>query len=131
GERKLVTVMFADLSGYTAMAEKMDPERARGLHNQRVEELAPIVEKHGGTIDKFVGDEIMAPFGAPVAHENDAERACAASLEMMSALVEFNGREAVDLGLHFGINTGQVVAGEVGTAQRHDYSVMGHAVNLA
>jgi class 3 adenylate cyclase len=131
GERKLVTVMFADLSGYTAMAEKMDPERAHDLLNQCFEELVPIVEKHGGTIDKFVGDEIMALFGAPVAHENDAERACAASLEMMSALAEFNRREAVDLGLHFGINTGHVVAGEVGTAQRHDYSVMGHAVNLA
>lgn len=131
GERKLITVMFADISGYTALAEKIDPERARDLLNDCFEHLVPVVEKYGGTIDKFVGDEILALFGAPVAHENDAERACAAALEMMAALADFNQRKKADLGLHFGINTGHVVAGDVGTSYRHDYSVMGHAVNLA
>jgi class 3 adenylate cyclase/tetratricopeptide (TPR) repeat protein len=131
GERKLITVMFADISGYTALAEKIDPERARDLLNDCFEHLVPMVEKYGGTIDKFVGDEIVALFGAPVAHENDAERACAAALEMMAALADFNQRKKADLGLHFGINTGHVVAGDVGTSYRHDYSVTGHAVNLA
>ena len=131
GERKLITVMFADISGYTALAETIDPERARDLLNDCFEHLVPMVEKYGGTIDKFVGDEIVALFGAPVAHENDAERACAAALEMMAALADFNQRKKADLGLHFGINTGHVVAGDVGTSYRHDYSVMGHAVNLA
>ena len=131
GERKLITVMFADISGYTALADTIDPERARDLLNDCFEHLVPMVEKYGGTIDKFVGDEIVALFGAPVAHENDAERACAAALEMMAALADFNQRKKADLGLHFGINTGHVVAGDVGTSYRHDYSVMGHAVNLA
>ena len=131
GERKLVTIMFADVSGYTAMAEKLDPERARDLLNGYFEHSVPIVKKFGGTIDKFVGDEIVALFGAPVAHENDAERACAAALEMMAALADFNETHKTDLGLHFGINTGHVVAGDVGTREHHDYSVMGHAVNLA
>jgi class 3 adenylate cyclase len=131
GERKLVTVMFADISGYTALTEKIDPEHARDLLNACFEQLVPIVERYGGTIDKFVGDEIMALFGAPVEHENDAERACAAALGMMEEISAFNRAHNTDLGLHFGINTGRVVAGEVGTSQRHDYSVMGHAVNLA
>ena len=131
GERKLVTVMFADVSGYTALAENLDPERARDLLNACFETLVPIVQKYGGTIDKFVGDEIVALFGAPIAHENDAERACRAALEMMQAIGEFNREHDADLGLHFGINTGRVVAGGVGTRERQDYSVMGHAVNLA
>ena len=108
GERKLITVMFADISGYTALAETIDPERARDLLNDCFEHLVPMVEKYGGTIDKFVGDEIVALFGAPVAHENDAERACAAALEMMAALADFNQRKKADLALHFGINTGHV-----------------------
>ena len=131
GERKLITVMFADISSYTALAEKIDPERARDLLNDCFEHLVPMVEKYGGTIDKFVGDQIVALFGAPVAHENDAERACAAALEMMAALADFNQSKKADLGLHFGINTGHVVAGDVGASYRHDYSVTGHAVNLA
>ncbi len=113
------------------MAEKLDPERARDLLNSCFEHLVPIVEKYEGTNDKFVGDEIVALFGAPVAHENDAERACRAALEMMSAITLFNSTNNADLGLHFGINTGRVVAGGVGTRARQDYSVMGYAVNMA
>jgi len=131
GERKLVTIMFCDVSGYTAMAEKLDPERARDLLNACFEHLVLVVQKYGGTIDKFVGDEIMALFGAPIAHEDDAEHACRAALEMMSEITAFNRANGGDLGLHFGMNTGHVVAGGVGTAERQDYSVMGHAVNLA
>ena len=131
GERKLVTVMFADISGFTAMAETMDPEAVRDLMNGCFERLVPIVEKYGGTVDKFIGDEIMALFGAPVAHENDPERALRAALEMMEALEAFNVERSTDLGVHFGINTGLVIAGGIGTRERQEYSVMGDAVNLA
>jgi ABC-type oligopeptide transport system substrate-binding subunit/class 3 adenylate cyclase len=146
GERKLVTIMFADISGFTALAETMDPEAVRDLMNACFERLVPVIEKYEGTVDKFIGDEIMALFGAPVAHENDPERALRAALDMMEALAEFNAERGTGgptelaegstelaevLGLHFGINTGLVIAGGLGTRQRQAYSVMGDAVNLA
>ena len=71
GERKLVTIMFADISGFTALSEKMDPESVRDLMNACFEWLVPVIEKYEGTVDKFIGDEIMGLFGAPMAHEND------------------------------------------------------------
>lgn len=131
GEFKRVTVMFADISGFTALAEQGNPEQVRALMNACFEVLVPIVEKYQGTIDKFVGDAILALFGAPIAHENDPEQALHAALEMQHALAEFNARKGTDLGLHFGINTGLVVAGGIGSSGRQDYSVMGDAVNLA
>ncbi len=130
-ERKLVTVMFADISGFTGLTETMDPEVVRDLINACFEQLVPIIEKYGGTVDKFIGDEIMALFGAPIAHEDDPERALHAAIEMMDALSEFNVEQSTDLGLHFGINTGLVIAGALGTRERRGYSVMGDAVNLA
>lgn len=130
-ERKIVTIVFADVSGFTAMSEKMDPEEVRGVMNACFESLVPVVRKYEGTIDKFIGDEIMALFGAPVAHENDAERALRAALEMMQAIASFNREHATELGLHIGINTGPVIAGQIGAQARRDYSVMGDAVNLA
>jgi ABC-type oligopeptide transport system substrate-binding subunit/class 3 adenylate cyclase len=131
GERKLVTIMFADISGFTALAETMDPEAVRDLMNACFEQLVPVVERYEGTVDKFIGDEIMALFGAPVVHENDPERALRAALEMVDALAEFNAEHSTELGLHFGINTGLVIAGGLGTRERQEYSVMGDAVNLA
>lgn len=130
-ERKLVTVMFADISGFTALSEKMDPETVHDLMNGCFAKLVPIIAKYEGTVDKFIGDEIMALFGAPTTHENDPERAVASALEMMSAIGEFNRERGLDLGMHFGINTGLVIAGSVGSTERLDYSVMGDAVNLA
>jgi class 3 adenylate cyclase/tetratricopeptide (TPR) repeat protein len=131
GERRLVTIMFADISGFTALAETMDPEAVRDIINGCFERLVPIVERYEGTVDKFIGDEIMALFGAPVAHENDPERALRAALDMMDALAVFNADQGIDLGIHFGINTGLVIAGGIGTGERQEYSVMGDAVNLA
>lgn len=131
GERKLVTVMFADISGFTALSERTDPEQVRALVNACFSWLVPIIEKFGGVVEKFIGDEIMAMFGAPVAHENDAERALMASLEMMDALVEFNEKHTTSLGMHFGINTGIVVAGGLGSDGRQQYGVMGDTVNVA
>ncbi len=130
-ERKLVTIVFADVSGFTALSEKLDPEKVRELINACFDWLVPVVQKYDGTIDKFIGDEIMALFGAPVAHEDDAERALRAALDMMDAIIAFNHANGTALGLHLGINTGLVVAGQIGGHDRRDYSVMGGAVNLA
>jgi class 3 adenylate cyclase/predicted ATPase len=131
GERRQVTVLFADFSGFTALAETLDPEDVRQLMNACFARLVPLVEVYGGTIDKFIGDEIMALFGAPIAYDNDAERAVRTALAMMDALATFNAEQGTALGLHCGLNTGLVIAGGIGTPARQDYSVMGDAVNLA
>ena len=122
--------MFADLAGFTALSEELDPGH-RNLLNTCFNCLVPVIEKYGGTVDKFIGDEIMALFGAPTAHENDAERALHAALEMMDALAAFNVRHATNLALHIGLNTGLVVTGGLGSDGRQEYSVMGDTVNLA
>ena len=131
GERRLVTVLFADIPGFTSLAERMDPERLRDLMNACFDHLVPCVEEYGGTVDKFMGDAVMALFGAPVAHDNDAERAIRAALDMRRALSSFTSGAGVDLSLHIGINTGLVLAGSVGGGNRTDYLVMGDAVNVA
>lgn len=131
GERRIVTVMFADVSGFTALSEKMDPETVREIMNGCFEILVPIIDKFEGTVDKFIGDEIMALFGAPTTHENDPERALFTALEMTAALDKFNRERHVGLGLHFGINTGPVIAGGIGAGSKEGYSVMGDAVNVA
>ncbi|MEM7342917.1 MAG: adenylate/guanylate cyclase domain-containing protein, partial [Chloroflexota bacterium] len=129
GERKQVTVMFADISGFTAMSEKLDPEEVRSLINDCFERLGAVIDRYDGHIDKFIGDEIMALFGAPIAHENDPERALRSALDMMQTLEAFNvehsDRIPKPLALHFGINSGLVIAGGIGTRERQDYSVMG------
>ncbi len=131
GERRVVTILFADLTGFTALSETMDPEALRNLMNGCFDHLVPIVEKYEGVVDKFIGDEIMALFGAPIAHEDDPARALHAALEMMEALQDFNAQQGSDLGLHIGINTGLVVTGGMGSQGRQQYSVLGDAVNLA
>ncbi len=130
-ERRVVTILFADLAGFTHLSEQADPEEARSLLNACFDRLAPVIEQFGGTIDKFVGDEIMALFGAPAAHEDDAERALHTALEMMAALAAFNAENHTALGLHVGINTGLVVAGGIGSQGRQAYSVIGDAANVA
>jgi class 3 adenylate cyclase len=130
-ERKLVTILFADISGFTAMAETMDPEEVRDMLNDCFEKLVPVIEKFEGTVEKFIGDEIMAMFGAPVMHENDAERALQTALEMQTVLADYNAESGMKLDLHFGINTGLVIAGGVGARGRKEYAVTGDAVNLA
>jgi class 3 adenylate cyclase len=113
-ERKLVTIVFADIAGFTALSETKDAEEVRALMNACFDRLVPVITKYDGTIDKFIGDEIMALFGAPLAHEDDAERALRASLEMMAAIAAFNRTHGTNLDLHIGINTGPVVAGKIG-----------------
>jgi adenylate cyclase len=134
-ERRLVTVMFADMSGFTAMSEKLDPEEVQDLMNNFFQALAGCVHRYGGTVDKFLGDGIMALFGAPFAHEDDPERAVASALEMRESLRALNDRFAIRLPravtIHIGINTGVVIAGRVGDQNRSDYTVLGDPVNVA
>ena len=134
-ERRLVTILFADVSGFTAMSEKLDPEVVTTVLNDCFKGLISIVYKYEGVIDKFIGDEIMAIFGAPIAHENDAERAVRCAMEMQEYIARFNALSPValpvPLGMHIGLNTGIVVAGNVGSDLRMNYSVIGDTVNLA
>src|SRR5437762_10866046 len=130
-ERKIVTVLFIDVSGFTALSEELDPEEVRGLINTCFESLVPVVQKYEGTIDKFIGDEIMALFGAPIGHEDDPERALRAALEIMKVIAEVNRAHGTELEIHIGINSGAVIAGQIGAKNRRDYSVIGDAVNLA
>lgn len=130
-ERKLVTILFADISGFTAMSEELDPEQVKNLLNNCFDVLVPVIEKHGGYIDKFIGDEIMALFGAPIATEKAISSSLMASLEMMDALAKFNERNSIKLGMHIGINSGLVVTGGLGAKGNLFYTVIGDAVNLA
>jgi class 3 adenylate cyclase len=123
-ERKLATVLFADLVGSTALAGDQDPERVRALLDRFYDAMAAEVERAGGTVEKFVGDAVMAAFGAPAAHEDDAERALHAALGMQRRMAElFGGR----LALRIGVNTGDVV---VGRPREGSSFVTGDAVNV-
>jgi class 3 adenylate cyclase len=134
-ERRLVTVLFADVTGFTALSEKMDPEDLSSILNECFAGLISIVLRYEGTIDKFIGDGIMAIFGAPLAHENDPERAARCALDMVADIERFNAHRSNDLsgplGLHIGLHSGMVIAGNVGSDLRMDYSVIGDTVNLA
>src|SRR5262245_11386848 len=130
-ERRQATVLFADLSGYTAAAERMDPEAVKALVDRTLRRLGEDVERFGGSIDKFIGDNVMGVFGAPVAHEDDPERAVRAGLAMQEAMQEVNRQSQEQYGVEFslrvGINSGEVMAGAVGDR----YTVMGDVVNVA
>src|SRR5688500_2146515 len=130
-ERRQVTVLFADLSGYTAVSERMDPESVKSLVEGALRRLGEEVTRYGGTVDKYIGDNVMAIFGAPVAHEDDEERAVRAALGMQDAMeeinVELSARHGANFQLRVGINTGEVLAGAVGDG----YTVIGDTVNVA
>lgn len=135
GDRRIVTVLFTDVSGFTSMSEKLDPEEVTEIVNQFFSVLTEPIYKFGGVVDKYIGDAIMALFGAPIAHEDDAERAVWAAYEMQIAAKRFaeqlEVRTGITLKVRIGINTGLVVAGAVGGAHKQDYTVMGDTVNLA
>jgi class 3 adenylate cyclase/tetratricopeptide (TPR) repeat protein len=130
-ERRQATIVFADLSGYTAVAESMDPETVKALVGRCLHRLSEEVDRRGGQIDKFIGDNVMAIFGAPVTHEDDAERAVRAALAMQDAMGEINegllGSHEVSFALRVGVNSGEVAAGAMGEG----YTVMGDTVNVA
>jgi class 3 adenylate cyclase len=117
--RKTVTVVFCDITGSTALGESVDPEALRALLGRYFERMRSILEKHGGLVEKFIGDAVMAVFGVPVLHEDDAVRALRAAAEMQAALPELGVQARI------GVNTGEVVAGTAGTL------VTGDAVNVA
>src|ERR1700749_561212 len=116
-QRKTVTVLFCDVAGSTALGESTDPEALRELLARYFERMKAIVESHGGTVEKFIGDAVMAVFGVPVAHEDDALRACRAAVEMRDALPQLGVEGRI------GVNTGEVLTG---TEER-----VGDAVNVA
>ena len=130
-ERRKATVLFADLSGFTAVAERMDPEAVKSFTDRAVLRLGQEVVRYGGTVDKYIGDNVMAVFGAPVAHEDDPERAVRAGLAMQGAMDEINkeieAAAGVTFSLRVGVNSGEVLAGQVGDG----YTVIGDSVNVA
>jgi len=134
-DRRLVTVLFADLAGFTALSERLDPEEIRGFQNDLFEELSSAIQHYEGFVEKFVGDAVMAVFGAPVAHEDDPQRALRAALEMHQRITALDERWARRLGrslaLHIGVNTGPVVAGTLGSLSGGAYAVTGDTVNTA
>ncbi len=135
GERKKVTILFADLQGFTAMSEELDQEEVVNILNAYFSIATPIVFHHDGTLDKLMGDGIMAFFGAPITHENDALRAVETAVELKLALRAFNTAKQhehwPDLDVSIGINTGEVVAGYIGSQEHLNYTVIGDAVNTA
>ncbi|HJU87119.1 MAG TPA: adenylate/guanylate cyclase domain-containing protein, partial [Gemmatimonadota bacterium] len=131
GDRREVVVLFADLSGFTAMSEKMDPESVTILMNRLLRSLADAVYEYEGYVDKFIGDAIMALFGAPLAHEDDPERAVLAALAMQEVVARHNETSDIPLALRVGINVGEVVAAHLGAGGRMQYTVLGDTVNVA
>lgn len=131
GERRQVTILFGDLSGFTAMSETLDPEQVVEVVNQYFDTMVEIASRYGGHIDKFMGDALMVLFGAPVAHEDDPLRACLAAIEMLEAMEKFSAERKMDLAMSIGLNTGEVVALNVGSKERMEYTVIGDGVNLA
>ncbi len=135
GENRDVTVLFADIRGFTSLTTGMEPQRVIGLLNECMERLSAAVEQEGGVVDKYVGDEIMAVFGAPVAQEDHATRGALSAVRMRRAIEELNAVRAARgesaLGLGVGINSGPVVAGNMGSRARLNYTVLGETVNLA
>jgi class 3 adenylate cyclase len=131
GERRRVTALFADVSGFTAMSEKLDPEEANIIMKETMAELTTIIRKHDGYVEKFIGDAICAIFGAPISHEDEPQRAALAALEMHAALDARAARrpDLSPLLMHIGINTGLVIAGTVGDGTQ--FGVMGDTVNTA
>ncbi|MEO6651522.1 MAG: adenylate/guanylate cyclase domain-containing protein [Ilumatobacteraceae bacterium] len=127
--RRVVTVMFADLVGFTALSEHRDPEQVKRLVEEVFAQLVADIQSHGGVIDKLLGDAIVALFGAPVAHEDDADRAVRAGLSMQHTLRTFRATHPADaVRMRVGINTGEVLAGPVAGTE---YTAMGDVVNTA
>jgi len=135
GENQTVTILFSDIRGFTRMSEHMEPHAVVELLNEYFSEMTDLIFDSGGTLDKYLGDGIMAVYGAPLPKPDDALRATKTAMEMQRALVALNrdwesrGQQPLRMGV--GVNTGPVTAGNIGSAKRMDYTVIGDAVNLA
>ncbi|MEE9191227.1 MAG: adenylate/guanylate cyclase domain-containing protein [Candidatus Aerophobetes bacterium] len=135
GERKLVTVLFADVANYTAMAEKLDPEEVHQIMDGCFNILMDEIHRCEGTVNQFTGDGVMALFGAPVAHEDHAQRACHAALSIQKAMTRYSDKlkreRKIDFKMRIGLNSGPVVVGAIGDDLRMDYTAVGDTTNLA
>jgi len=135
GERKNLTVLFSDIRGFTSLSERLNPEETVGILNEYLSSMTEIVFKYNGTLDKFIGDAIMAFWGAPIPQEDHAEKAVFCAIEMIEKLAQLQeqwkqqNKPIIDIGI--GINTGEMVVGNMGSSQRMDYTVIGDNVNLA
>jgi adenylate cyclase len=135
GEERVVTVLFCDLRNFTGQSERLTPQAVLSLLNRYLDRMSTLIEARGGVIDKYIGDAIMALFGAPVASPRAADQAVATAREMVAALAQLNrdleaeGQPTLAFGI--GINTARVVAGNVGSKTRLNYTVIGDGVNLA
>jgi adenylate cyclase len=132
-EVREVSVLFADISGFTSMSEKMSPSAVALVLNDYLSRMTEVIFKYEGTLDKYIGDAIMAVFGAPLDMPDHAERAVRAALEMQERLAEWNAErsEGPRFRVRIGINSGKVVAGEIGSVNKKEYTVLGDAVNTA
>ncbi len=135
GERKLVTVLFADVANYTSVAERLDPEEVHQIMDGCFRILMAEIHRYEGTINQFTGDGVMALFGAPVAHEDHAQRACLAALSIQKTIEGYgdkiSGQHGADFNLRIGLNSGPVIVGTIGDDLRMDYTAMGDTTNLA
>jgi adenylate cyclase len=135
GVNQEVTVMFADIRGFTTMSETMEPSRVVEILNEYFTRVTDVIFDNGGTLDKYIGDAVMAVFGAPISKGNDAAAAVNSAMQIQRLLVELNrdaaAREWPELRVGIGINTGNAIAGNIGSPRRLDYTVVGDAVNTA
>ena len=135
GERRVITMLFCDVKGSTAAAEKVDPETWTDIMNGIFEFMIRPVYKYEGTVPRLMGDAILAFFGAPIAHEDDPQRAVLAGLEILEGIKEYAEeirlKHGLEFGLRVGINTGLVVVGAIGSDLRMEYTAIGDAINLA
>ena len=135
GEDRNVSILFGDIRGFTAMTEKYSPQRTIGMLNEAMTKVTHVIEAESGVVDKYVGDEVMAIFGAPVKHEDHALNAVSAGVLMMQAIKRWNDerikRGEIPIEMGIGINSGVVVAGNMGAEDRLNYTVLGSNVNLA
>ena len=135
GEEKVLTAFFSDIKGFSTFSEKLTPKELVNLLNLYLTEMTDVVLEYGGTVDKFVGDAIVAFFGAPVSYEDHAKRACYASLDIQKKSVELRERWKKEghpeVYTRIGLNTGPMVVGNMGTTRKMNYTIMGDAVNLA
>jgi len=134
GERKICTVLFSDIRGFTTISERLSPEELVHLLNSYLTPMTNLVFKYDGTLDKYMGDAIMAIFGAPIAYPNHATRACFAALDMMAELRvlqdQWRAQNLPNIDIGIGLNTGPMAVGNMGSDSRFDYTVMGDNVNL-
>lgn len=135
GNRQQVSILFSDIRSFTTISESMEPEELVLSLNRYFNKMVSIIVDHHGVVDKFIGDAIMADYGAPLVREDDAEQAVESAILMMNALDEFNSEQEesgkINFNIGVGINTGEVIAGNIGSEQKVEYTVIGDTVNLA